>query len=1236
MTTAERAFPPAATGQEVPEHSAAELLENFFDTNSRQINRDKPWSRDDVISAVGGGYTVKFLIATLPEPGLASLRSQFDTDLDALSEALNDARYTLASFDLPWLDEAKSDSHEFALDQPIDLSAPGAEKPSLEIAPAEHRRSEYDPGLMLFDSEVGDEFDSKVRDQDNKKASKQLLVLFLVGESPTRGVNKTALRDALDQIVWISGRLSEKKVTAPLDLGSERPVRQLRGQSSRIVLDKKTLSSSPLFSKAPVFPVHAQLCAKPHLIKIIGPTFSGSATSLRNTLEEWSGSAPQWSVSIVSGAATAVTSADVKINRPSVVDYKSVRIPGEVMVDYIRKSFHSDGSEPPVVLLHENTVYGAHFRHDFAPHHNFISLTFPLHISDLRTAAGNDMAAAPSLMAALGEHDLPLPDEAGQQGEDVVPSFSNRSKVYDELVLENLLRTIHAARARYVGIVATDAEDLIFLAQQVRANCPDIVLFTTSSDLLYTHSEFASDLDGLLVFSTYPLFNPSQIWGEPDKIMTDRNQLLGYQHRSLRQFPREDAEGFYNAALVQLGRPDLMRDFVPPFLSSVDSGAVSSRVNSQPLYEASTPQLWLSVVGRESLWPVKFYPSPQDIEEMPIFYRAIQKSPPHNLEDLYPLSLQTATLMLTVLCLIPCAVFLVGLDRHAAVVKWPLKELLVGDSVCADLNPERRFRIAALIGTLLITYLIGFCFYLLPERAIYQLTNSQGFLNSSGESGLQLSVWIVAIVGVIIALPLILVAALCAFRKAIVKISLHADPAFDSAFSGERNFPVKPTGALLAFVGTCVGILLVSIFVGRIWVQEPAEALFTFMRSANLGNRVSPLMPLIFLGIANLSLIGGDLWRLRTLEACRVPLPFLGFDNVESFRGVAELERRVIKALECSWCRLPGSWLLVLMLAGLVFIFLANGGPVYPMDGSAFYLLFFASTGFVYLYFSTLLLRFVAVWRALHRLLRRLYWHPSRAAYEELRVSILPDHSEQQWIRLSESQPTLSAIEYCLERAREILSLSRKHLPSYYIAPRITEAQVHFTSALVAHAHDKRRDMLFQRFQANRKTADLSSEIVKLVEPMWRLGNQQAPNADEHILRQARLFIASRVVEFLRQVFPQLINLAAFAMTGVLAMMLAFSVYPFSDHDTIIWLSWISLLAVVGISLTVFILINRNRVVSMLMGTAPGRFNWDSTFSLQLLIYGVLPILALLGAQFPHVFGGFLSWSTGLFGGAKQ
>jgi hypothetical protein len=122
------------------------------------------------------------------------------------------------------------------------------------------------------------------------------------------------------------------------------------------------------------------------------------------------------------------------------------------------------------------------------------------------------------------------------------------------------------------------------------------------------------------------------------------------------------------------------------------------------------------------------------------------------------------------------------------------------------------------------------------------------------------------------------------------------------------------------------------------------------------------------------------------------------------------------------------------------------------------------------------------------------------------------------------------------------------------------------------------------------------------------------------------------VVDFLRQIFPQLMNLVGFSMAGVVAMMLAVSAYPFPASETLLWFGWVVLVLAILTSLSVFVGINRNPILSMITGTEPGHFNWDSAFTLHLLMFGIIPVLTLLGAQYPHALSGTFSWIGALFG----
>jgi hypothetical protein len=344
----------------------------------------------------------------------------------------------------------------------------------------------------------------------------------------------------------------------------------------------------------------------------------------------------------------------------------------------------------------------------------------------------------------------------------------------------------------------------------------------------------------------------------------------------------------------------------------------------------------------------------------------------------------------------------------------------------------------------------------------------------------------------------------------------------------------------------------------------------------------------------------------------------------------------------------------VVLVIAFSYFWFSGWPPIYSIDGGAFDWLFFLTALFIYVFFSILLLRFVLVWTATHRLLRRLYWHPTRSSYETLRTASLPDRPEAQTIRLAEPRPSLTAIEFCLQRAREIVRVLERAAqksppqssfvnpaPAYKtLAQTILRAENALSVVLAAHARHEWREVLRKKIDLQREMTNLSSQIAALLEPEWRMSAQSISPAlgplRGKLISEGNLFVASRVVDFIRQVFPQLRALAAFAMAGVLAMMLAVSVYPFPRHNTLLWMSWMVLLSAVAICLTVFVQMNRSRIISMLSGTEPGRFNWNSSFLARLLMYAIVPVLALAGAQYPHALGGVFSWLSGLFSAGSR
>src|SRR5262249_15972303 len=146
---------------------------------------------------------------------------------------------------------------------------------------------------------------------------------------------------------------------------------------------------------------------------------------------------------------------------------------------------------------------------------------------------------------------IPIPMNEHRNPKDLIPPFHELQEPSIELVVSGLLSTIARENIRYVGLLATDVRDRIFLAREIRRHCPDTVLFTFSADLLYLHTDSGLDFHGMLVVSPYPLLNMNQLWTDPSRGV-----------RSRVQFPTYTAQGIYNAtlALLAIGKKNKERE----------------------------------------------------------------------------------------------------------------------------------------------------------------------------------------------------------------------------------------------------------------------------------------------------------------------------------------------------------------------------------------------------------------------------------------------------------------------------------------------------------------------------------------------------------------------------------------------------------------------------------------------------------------------------------------------------
>lgn len=464
-------------------------------------------------------------IALVPDPLDSFLPARFDQALAGIQEGFAEAEFLLDRVELPW---------------------------TLEAAPKPDPKSFREkPGILLFR-------------RPGKPGNGRLAIVFLVGETVKQGIHKQAFELALKTAQgFAAGRETER-------------------------------------------------------IRILGPTFSGSRESLRLAFDAWHEEAaprvrlPQ--VWLVSGSATSPALDDCTFDcGRGILFSRTVMDDGKLLEqgqDYLVGQL---GWNPDriALLTESDTGYGrgatapspgtSTAPKDASPcgpaEQNSTSkpvspapplvLKFPSGLSGLRKASeeaerGRRTQGKETPQRGPSTLAISLADES--RPVDVVPEFSRLTTPTKDMALSNLLSVLCGEGKSYLGLIATDTRDRIFLAERMREICPDTQLFLLDSDLLLAHPQHREALDGAIILSSSPLFTRGISWLEP--------RSSKHEAPHVRQFQSELHEGVVEAiAALIADTEDPVRDRPTP-----PSGA----------------NAWISAIGNGSIWPLAQLPVPPE------------------------------------------------------------------------------------------------------------------------------------------------------------------------------------------------------------------------------------------------------------------------------------------------------------------------------------------------------------------------------------------------------------------------------------------------------------------------------------------------------------------------------------------------------------------------------------------------------------------------------------------------
>ncbi len=501
--------------------------------------------------------SIDCLILTVADPKDTRTNYRFDMHIDALHKAVQADSFTLDSYYLPWQTQDNRPLHR------------------------------TEPGLILYRKRNGD-------------AMCKLLAIFLVGETQTSGIQKAAFAKAINLITELNRTTFDSNSPG----------------------SKKTAKPSP--GKQEVY--------------IAGPIFSGSADSLAVALKT-AHEKYKLKFTVITGSANYIN-----IGRFEKLTNNSAKLhmtigSGSKLKDALIEYVLEKERKPnvPIAWLTEfNTGPGSHALHANHPPsylvkngqstqstvakngyrvemHEFI---FPANISGLRDAFNKASHAKPrELSLSEARHRLEI---SNSETASAVDSPRTETPLLTaptaEILISQILSTIHQRQIRYVGISATDARDPVFFAELIRRHCPGVQIMLVSPDIIHLHSQYRRNLQGALVASSHCLTPEEQNWCYP-------GGYIGEGRRRYTLFSSQSNCGIYNSLIFlrglqsgaftckdrQISRPkeDENKKDEKDEKNEADNSRLLPLAYGSPLdTEPSKPCIWISRVGSSAFVPI--------------------------------------------------------------------------------------------------------------------------------------------------------------------------------------------------------------------------------------------------------------------------------------------------------------------------------------------------------------------------------------------------------------------------------------------------------------------------------------------------------------------------------------------------------------------------------------------------------------------------------------------------------
>ncbi len=506
--------------------------------------------------------SIEVMIAIEPDPVHTHLALWFDRDMDALEDALQDSRWQYQSSWLPWSPISNPTTGDHFVDRE-------QERLFLE------GREEF-PGVLLFRPGPGGNCPKgqwAARDQNKTidaggDIACHPLAVFLVGNSPTAGIDRTQFLASLAWLKTLSKDQTELRILGPSFTGSCESLRDLL---SAIEVGNPGLKQITIASGSVSDP------------NCYGPQPGDNSQSSQKP----AGTGPK--VTYVSFGP------DKEWRTQQTVEFlkRNGHFHDEDIVELSEgESGYGSWSSPetscpaPAIRASTRKKQGLQksCRSDDFPSQittRSLQLHFPRNISHLRSAYQKSNIFGFGASAQGGANiSLNLDVEEAKDDDDAIANFAQQQMpVSQDGVMHQISDLLERRHIKVVILTATDVLDELFVAQILAREAPNTLVVVNQADDLFLRSGSGTNFDGMYFVSPWPLIADSQLWSRPAG-----NMLPSSSHT----FPSDLSEGL-NAAVQYLVAPQHL-----PVLPDYGS----------PLIKTDRPPLWLSAIGHGEYWPV--------------------------------------------------------------------------------------------------------------------------------------------------------------------------------------------------------------------------------------------------------------------------------------------------------------------------------------------------------------------------------------------------------------------------------------------------------------------------------------------------------------------------------------------------------------------------------------------------------------------------------------------------------